>query len=241
MKASISFLRDEKKRRRGFSLIEAAIVLGIVGLVIGGIWVATAAVKNRMAIRNALDLVFFLQEKSMAFRASVMNVVIPDGCPPGSDPDCVSSAPDSDLQYSIGPLLTGQGAPGGYVYDSANDIFSNGRQHGWFQIWRFEKKPYFMGYIVLNANDVLNGPYATKPDLCIALSNELMNTKRVGRVYWPHAPMVIQPYYSLMWLADGESWSGAGNFWNGGSAPKTQQEISTICQNTTSFSFMWAL
>lgn len=32
------------RRRQGFSLIEAAIVLGIIGLVIGGIWVAAAAV-----------------------------------------------------------------------------------------------------------------------------------------------------------------------------------------------------
>lgn len=31
-------------RRKGFSLIEAAIVLGVVGLVIGGIWVAAATV-----------------------------------------------------------------------------------------------------------------------------------------------------------------------------------------------------
>lgn len=38
-------------RRSGFSLIEAAIVLGIIGLVIGGIWAAAAAVqeKNRIA------------------------------------------------------------------------------------------------------------------------------------------------------------------------------------------------
>lgn len=33
--------------RRGFSLIEAAIVLGIVGLVIGGIWVAASAISHR--------------------------------------------------------------------------------------------------------------------------------------------------------------------------------------------------
>lgn len=32
------------KGRRGFNLIEAAIVLGVVGLVVGGIWVAAAAV-----------------------------------------------------------------------------------------------------------------------------------------------------------------------------------------------------
>lgn len=38
-----------KRESSGFSLIEAAIVLGIVGLVIGGIWVAASAVSDRMA------------------------------------------------------------------------------------------------------------------------------------------------------------------------------------------------
>ncbi len=35
---------------RGFNLIEAAIVLGVVGLVLGGIWVASASVKYRLAV-----------------------------------------------------------------------------------------------------------------------------------------------------------------------------------------------
>jgi type II secretory pathway pseudopilin PulG len=37
-----------RKKRRGFNLIESAIVLGVVGLVIGGIWVAAASVKERL-------------------------------------------------------------------------------------------------------------------------------------------------------------------------------------------------
>lgn len=45
-------------RAPGFSLIEAAIVLGIVGLVIGGIWVAASAVNEKFqtnqTIRNIL-------------------------------------------------------------------------------------------------------------------------------------------------------------------------------------------
>lgn len=41
------------KTKKGFSLIEAAIVLGIVGLVIGGIWVAAAAVTQNMREADA--------------------------------------------------------------------------------------------------------------------------------------------------------------------------------------------
>lgn len=41
-----------KRSRRGFNLIEAAIVLGVVGLVIGGIWIAASSVRQRMAIND---------------------------------------------------------------------------------------------------------------------------------------------------------------------------------------------
>jgi type II secretory pathway pseudopilin PulG len=37
-----------RRRQKGFSLVEAAIVLGIIGVVIGGIWVAAAAVQTNL-------------------------------------------------------------------------------------------------------------------------------------------------------------------------------------------------
>ena len=43
-----------RKRCKGFSLIEAAIVLGVVGLVIGGIWVAAADVSENMKLNKAV-------------------------------------------------------------------------------------------------------------------------------------------------------------------------------------------
>jgi type II secretory pathway pseudopilin PulG len=45
--------KKTKKSQRGFNLIEAAIVLGIVGLVIGGIWVAASAVQENMRKSDA--------------------------------------------------------------------------------------------------------------------------------------------------------------------------------------------
>lgn len=40
----------KKKSKNGFNLIEAAIVLGIVGLIVGGIWVAAATVRENMKV-----------------------------------------------------------------------------------------------------------------------------------------------------------------------------------------------
>jgi type II secretory pathway pseudopilin PulG len=40
-------MQQRHNHKKGFSLVEAAIVLGVVGLVIGGIWVAAASVKQR--------------------------------------------------------------------------------------------------------------------------------------------------------------------------------------------------
>lgn len=45
------------RKKRGFNLIEAAVVLGIVGLVIGGIWVAAATLNEQWkAARHAQQL-----------------------------------------------------------------------------------------------------------------------------------------------------------------------------------------
>ncbi len=42
------------RKKKGFNLIEAAIVLGVVGLVIGGIWIAAAAVMEEWKVRKTV-------------------------------------------------------------------------------------------------------------------------------------------------------------------------------------------
>lgn len=45
--------RNKNAKQRGFTLTEIAIVLGIIGLILGAIWVAASAVYNNMRISTA--------------------------------------------------------------------------------------------------------------------------------------------------------------------------------------------
>ena len=43
-----------RKYALGFNLIEAAIVLGVIGLIIGGIWVAAAAINENLKVNRTI-------------------------------------------------------------------------------------------------------------------------------------------------------------------------------------------
>lgn len=58
-------LRSNK--RCGFNLIESAIVLGVVGLVVAGIWVAAAALSERREINNIKDLISYSQGLALRY------------------------------------------------------------------------------------------------------------------------------------------------------------------------------
>lgn len=49
---------------KGFSLIEAAIVLGVVGLVVAGIWIAAAAIKSNMRVGKTAEYIMQAVEGS---------------------------------------------------------------------------------------------------------------------------------------------------------------------------------
>jgi hypothetical protein len=84
-----------ESRERGFNLIEAAIVLGVVGLVIGGIWVAASAVKDRLDFselqKGVLQIVeggrrnlplSIWNENPSAFGLDMTSTIIAMGIPP---------------------------------------------------------------------------------------------------------------------------------------------------------------
>src|SRR5262249_49142334 len=48
-----TFTRRRAPSNAGFNLIEAAIVLGIVGLIVGGIWAAAGSAYENMRLQNA--------------------------------------------------------------------------------------------------------------------------------------------------------------------------------------------
>ena len=53
---------SEQSKRHGFSLVESAIVLAVVGLVLGGIWIASAAMHENYKVNKTVDgLVFIIQ------------------------------------------------------------------------------------------------------------------------------------------------------------------------------------
>ena len=70
------------RRKGGFNLIESAIVLGVVGLVIGGIWVAAAAVNEEwkaskttediaVVVRKIQDLISFADAAAVGYEVTI--------------------------------------------------------------------------------------------------------------------------------------------------------------------------
>lgn len=58
---------SEQSKQRGFSLVEAAIVLGVVGLVLGGIWWAASAVRDELRIRETQKGIISICDKITNF------------------------------------------------------------------------------------------------------------------------------------------------------------------------------
>ena len=71
---SMLSLRRRRAAQKGFNLIEAAIVLGIVGLVVGGIWVAATSVYANLRAKTASDQLLKIAQGVRALYATSANV-----------------------------------------------------------------------------------------------------------------------------------------------------------------------
>ncbi|MEJ0061952.1 MAG: type 4 pilus major pilin [Alphaproteobacteria bacterium] len=61
---------QRRRSAKGFNLIEAAIVLGIVGLVVGGIWVAATSVYTNMRAKRATEQLLSIAQNVRALYAT---------------------------------------------------------------------------------------------------------------------------------------------------------------------------
>ena len=66
--------KDMPRKLRGFTLTEAAIVLGIVGLLLGAIWVAAAAVYNNMRISTTTTQILQIAQAVRAMHATTTSI-----------------------------------------------------------------------------------------------------------------------------------------------------------------------
>jgi len=66
-------IRRRRAANKGFNLIEAAIVLGIVGLVVGGIWVAATSVYANLRSKQATDDLLSIAQGVKALYATQSN------------------------------------------------------------------------------------------------------------------------------------------------------------------------
>jgi|GEM_PF-3211400 len=63
-------LSPERGNRRGFNLIESAIVLGVIGLVVAGIWVAAAGLARNREITELSRKIVFIKNAYLTFTAN---------------------------------------------------------------------------------------------------------------------------------------------------------------------------
>lgn len=82
--------------RKGFNLIEAAIVLGVIGLIIGGIWVASSSIQEKNRQQEFLrQITYIIDKTSSQFR----NMTIPSV----DEPIVVNSGTPAALRTALLP------------------------------------------------------------------------------------------------------------------------------------------
>jgi prepilin-type N-terminal cleavage/methylation domain-containing protein len=100
----------DNKSKRGFTLTEIAIVLGIIGIILGAIWVAASAVYNNIRISHANTQVLQLAQgiRSLYSTATLTTGMTVDNL------ICAKAAPSDMITLACGgPGTLGDAFPGG--------------------------------------------------------------------------------------------------------------------------------
>ncbi|MGB4967718.1 MAG: prepilin-type N-terminal cleavage/methylation domain-containing protein [Candidatus Saccharimonadales bacterium] len=111
-----------KHKQRGFSLIEAAIVLAVVGLVIGGIWVATSSFMQALKVNKTIEGMILIAKKTQ-------------------DIIDLRSASTIGATFIHEVIIKADGVPKDWVKTSGNLISPFGKtviiynKVTWFEIW----------------------------------------------------------------------------------------------------------
>lgn len=215
-----------RRQQKAFSLIEAAIVLGIIGLVISGVWVASSTVSSRLRLKDTMDVVMQLRQtafsmaKQMPFCATYNGV----GC-------------DSNYFDLTGHLLR-TGAPGGFNRMSSS-FLTNGRTY--FAAYLHPGSDYYddegnhvhsstcissvMYLDVRGSSIAVTGAQKTNGPLCVAMS----------RHYLDYAgPPPSGGTNSITWL---RQTFGAGAVteltWDKGDPKPDTAALTAVCQTAT--------
>jgi type II secretory pathway pseudopilin PulG len=108
-----SFVPSRSAARLGFNLIEAVIVLGIVGLIVGGIWAAAGSAYENMRLENAsnglLSLVHAIRNAYGSTTTATLDVSVDTLANMGAVPaDMLSTtAGNTSIQHQwSGPVIT---------------------------------------------------------------------------------------------------------------------------------------
>lgn len=90
------------RKKKGFNLIEAAIVLGVVGLVIGGIWVAASVVNENLKINKTVEGIVLGSQNAL-------NLIVPSlGVPDTTAWTTLDDICIKTNMFSTFPLINGQ-------------------------------------------------------------------------------------------------------------------------------------
>lgn len=178
------------KKRRGFNLIEAAIVLGVVGLVVAGIWAAAVTISEKREINNVKDFVLYSQGLAVKYSQnypitsslSLRRIMPNDTVLPGGfkiyyySPASFQPISENHKLYASAGVITIQ-TQGGHVVNGSFNWWIGFLQDATVLPWTFVPRP---GVCAALLSWVLG--YAANQPVLFGYNN--IDNAIVNQIYW---------------------------------------------------------